>query len=59
MGQSYTQLLDRILEERAVSSRGRINHRAVKRYKSRYPRKKRAWPQKNYQPLIVILSRNC
>jgi len=58
MEQGIAQLLDRILEERAVSSRGRINHRALKRYKPRFPRKKRSWTPKAYQPSIVILNRN-
>ena len=57
MEQRRTQVLDRILEERAVSSRGRINHRAIKRYKPRFPCKKKFWPTKAYQPVIVILTR--
>lgn len=57
MEQRRTQVLDRILEERAVSSRGASTIRAIKRYKPRFPRKKKFWPTKAYQPVIVILTR--
>jgi hypothetical protein len=48
-------MLSHILEERVVSSKGRTNHRAIKRHQSQFPRKKRMWPKRIYKPAINII----
>ena len=41
-------VLDEILEERVISSRGRRNHRGVKRKMSNYPIRLRSRPSPHY-----------
>lgn len=49
------QILTEILEERVVTSRGKAQHRALKRAKPRYPRKHKI-PPPNYEPVVVIVA---
>ena len=55
----HQAVLDEILEERVVSSRGRQNPRGVKRKMSNYPIRIRSnpdsYPVKNSQKEIVII----
>ena len=54
----HESVLDEILEERVVSSRGRRNHRGVKRKMSSYPIRPRTKPVqylKNIENHIRIL----
>lgn len=54
----HESVLDEILEERVVSSRGRRNHRGVKRKMSKYPIRPRNKPMqtiKNIENHIRII----
>jgi hypothetical protein len=54
----HESVLDEILEDRVVSSRGRRNHRGVKRKMSKYPIRPRTKPVqylKNIENHIKIL----
>jgi hypothetical protein len=47
----HEAVLDEILEEHVVSSRGRRNHRGVKRKMSNYPIRPRGSPSPNHMDI--------
>jgi hypothetical protein len=47
----HKAVLDEILEEHVVSSRGRRNHRGVKRKMSNYPIRPRGSPSPNHMDI--------
>ncbi len=50
----HNKIIEEILEEKVVSSRGKINYRSVKKHKSKYEKKVRGLKPPQYKPQIVL-----
>ncbi len=49
-----SNIIDEILEEKVISSRGKANYRTVKKHKSKYDKKVRGLKPPRYSPCIAL-----